>query len=82
MLFRRASRKAQAYRQAFSSEAGKRVLADLAAFCRARGTTFHPDPQQQSFRAGRQDVWHRINGFINLDDATISKMKELDLDDW
>ena len=82
MLFRRASRKAQAYRQVFSSEAGKLVLADLVRFCRARATTFDRDPQQQSFRAGRQDVWHRINGFIHLDEATISRLKELDLDDW
>lgn len=42
------------------SEASKRVLADLAKFCRANETTFHTDPRLHAVLEGRREVYLRI----------------------
>lgn len=42
------------------------VLADLAKFCRANQTTFHPDPRIEGRLDGRREVWLRITQHLNL----------------
>lgn len=42
------------------------VLSDIAKFCRASETTFHPDPQIQANLNGRREVWLHISKYLNL----------------
>jgi hypothetical protein len=42
------------------------VLADLAKFCRANRSTFHPDPHVAARLDGRREVWLRITQHLNL----------------
>lgn len=42
------------------------VLKDLAAFCRAHETTFHPDPRIHAILEGRREVWLRIQNHLQL----------------
>lgn len=42
------------------------VLADLAKFCRANETTFHPDPRLHAALEGRREVFLRIANHLNL----------------
>ncbi len=42
------------------------VLRDLAQFCRADSSTFHPDPRAAANLDGRREVWLRIQENINL----------------
>ena len=56
----------RAYRLAFSSPAGKAVLADLAKFCRATETVFNPDPRLTDVLIGRNEVFRRIQNHIHL----------------
>jgi hypothetical protein len=54
------------FRVAFNSDAGKRVLADLAPFCRAHETCFIPGAQDKSLvLEGRREVWLRIRDFLD-----------------
>ena len=46
--------------------ATQEVLADLAKFCRANETTFHPDPRIHAALEGRREVWCRITQHLNL----------------
>ena len=57
-----------AYGQVFEGEVGapRAVLADLASFCRATETTFHPDPRVAAMLEGRREVWLRITQHLNL----------------
>jgi hypothetical protein len=66
----------QAYQQVFSLEsiAGVRVLEDLAEFCRANESTFHPDPRTHALCEGRREVWLRIASHLNLNQETIWKL--------
>lgn len=43
------------------------VLKDLAKFCRAHDTTFHPDPRVHATLEGRREVWLRIQEHLSLD---------------
>jgi len=56
------------YRQTFevAQPANQRVLADLARFCRANTTTFHPDVRVAAMLDGRREVWLRIVQHLNL----------------
>lgn len=58
----------QAYQITFNLENkhDKEVLADLAKFCRAHDTTFHPDARLNSVLEGRREVWLRIQQHLNL----------------
>lgn len=50
------------------------VLADLAAFCRASASTFHPDPRMAAMLDGRREVFLRIRDHLMLDaDALLNK---------
>lgn len=50
----------------FRTEAGKRVLQDLAKFCRANETTFRADPREHAVLEGRREVFLRIANHMNL----------------
>lgn len=54
------------YQLTFTSPAGQRVMADLAAFCRANETCFHADPRLHAVAEGRREVWLRIQRHLNL----------------
>ena len=54
------------YRLALGGPPGQAVLDDLARFCRADETTFHPDPRVHALMEGRREVWLRINEYLNL----------------
>lgn len=43
-----------------------RVLMDLAQFCRAGKSTFHPDPHVAAKLDGRREVWLRIADHLNM----------------
>ena len=47
------------------------VLQDLAKFCRAHETTFHPDPRVHAHLEGRREVWLRIASHLNLDEQQL-----------
>jgi hypothetical protein len=64
----------RAYALAFGSPAGQAVLADLAPFCRAATTTFHPDARVHAALEGRREVWLRITQFMNLRDEEILQL--------
>ena len=42
------------------------VLSDLARFCRAHETTFHPDARMSAVLQGRNEVWLRITNHLHL----------------
>lgn len=42
------------------------VLADLARFCRAHESTFHPDARVHAQMEGRREVWLRITEHLGL----------------
>lgn len=50
---------------------GDIVLADLAKFCRAGQSTFHPDPRVHALLEGRKEVWTRIVNHLNLSDEDL-----------
>lgn len=66
----------RAYVEVFSTESpqGEAVLKDLAKFCRANDTTFHPDPRVQAQLEGRREVWLRICHHIKLDPDQLWKL--------
>lgn len=55
------------------------VLADLRSFCRAdEPTIFDKDPHEMARREGRREVFVRMINFLNLDEAMVQKIMELD----
>lgn len=56
----------RAYQLTFAegNEAVRQVLEDLARFCRANATTFHPDPRVHAALEGRREVWLRIQSYL------------------
>jgi hypothetical protein len=61
-LFRRRT----AYVKTFLNPFGDEVLRDLAKFCRAHTSTFHPDPRVHALAEGRREVWLRISQHLQL----------------
>jgi hypothetical protein len=61
----------QAYHQTFSGPPGQEVLSDLARFCRALDTTFHPDARVQAQLEGRREVFLRIQHHLKLTDEEL-----------
>jgi hypothetical protein len=57
-----------AYQLTFRDDnyAAQQVLIDLAKFCRAGRTTFHPDPRISAVLQGRHEVWLRITNHLHL----------------
>lgn len=66
----------QAYQQTFNLESvhARRVLEDLAKFCRANETTFHADERIHAALEGRREVWLRIQHNIRLDSEELWKL--------
>lgn len=60
----------QAYALTFAGDQGhvRSVLKDLAKFCRAHESTFHPDPRSHAVLEGRREVWLRIQQHLQLSD--------------
>ncbi|HEV2747619.1 MAG TPA: hypothetical protein VGW34_10015 [Allosphingosinicella sp.] len=54
------------------------VLADLRDFGCAAKTTFHADPTEAARRQGRREMWLRISQHLNLDEAKVQKLMEID----
>lgn len=59
-----------------TSETDKQVLSDLAKFCRAGESTFHPDPRVHAVLEGRREVWLRIQSHLKLDSETLWNLFE------
>lgn len=64
-----------AYQRTFTGVSGEIVLADLAKFCRAHETTFHPDARMSAVLQGRHEVWVRISQQLHLTDEQIWKLQ-------
>lgn len=57
----------------------KRVLFDLAKFCRAHEPTFHKDPRIHAMLEGRRDVWLRIQEQLNLNVDQIYELHKINI---
>lgn len=64
-------RRQRAYQTVFAGPVGELVLADLAKFCRAYTSTFHPDPRVAAQLDGRREVYLRIQKYMNLTDDQV-----------
>jgi hypothetical protein len=66
----------QAYQQTFNMENrfNCEVLADLAKFCRADKSCFHPDQRVHAVLEGRREVFLRIYQHLNLSDDELLKI--------
>lgn len=62
------SRRRTAYVRTFTGPFADEVLQDLARFCRANQSTFHPDPRAHAVAEGRREVWLRIQQHLKLTD--------------
>lgn len=62
------SKRRRAYLKTFRNPFGDEVLKDLARFCRADQTPFHPDQRKNDVMLGRHEVWMRIQRHLNLSD--------------
>jgi hypothetical protein len=63
-----------AYLKVFNGPYSDTVLRDLARFCRAHSSTFHPDPHVRCQLEGRREVWLRIQQHLQLDDEALWKL--------
>lgn len=61
-------RRRTAYVRTFTGPFADEVLQDLAKFCRANQSTFHPDPRAHAVAEGRREVWLRIQQHLRLTD--------------
>jgi hypothetical protein len=57
---------------------GEAALADLRDYCFADSSAFDPDPIIMARRQGRRDVWLRITKYLNLDEAQVQQLMEID----
>lgn len=55
-----------AYRKLFQGPHADVVLKDLARFCRAHESTFHPDERAHAVAEGRREVWLRLQNHLKL----------------
>lgn len=53
------------------------VLKDLAKFCRAHQSTFHPDPRMHAVLEGRREVWLRIEELLQLSVEQIYELHKI-----
>jgi hypothetical protein len=54
------------------------VLADLRDFCRVEQGGFSPDPYVNARNSGRREVFLRLTHHLNLDEAEVRKLMEMD----
>lgn len=65
-------KKSKDYKEVFSTDAGKRVVADLLRFTQYSTLAFTPgDPNMTSFVLGKQVVAKRIIGLLNLSEDDV-----------
>lgn len=72
-------RRAAAFRATFETPEGQRVLQFLRTFCRADYPTFiadDPHGRKSALAEGRREVWLMINGYLNLTDTQLRRMRE------
>ncbi|NBN62056.1 Bbp19 family protein [Pannonibacter tanglangensis] len=74
-VFRKLQSRRQAYLSAFAGATGDTVLRDLAKFCRAHESTFHPDARIAAVLEGRREVWLRIQEHLQLTDEELYALK-------
>lgn len=69
----------QAYQQTFNQESvfSRRVLSDLAKFCRANDPTFNPDARIHAVLEGRREVWLRIQKHLGLSQQELLEIYKL-----
>lgn len=67
-------RRQSAYRAVFSGPQADIVLADLAVFCRATTSTFHPDARVHAVAEGRREVFLRIQNHLHLSDEQLLEL--------
>lgn len=61
-----------AYRRVFGAPSAEVVLADLGDFCRARQAPFVPgDAMATGVLIGRQEVFHRVERYLNLSEQEV-----------
>jgi hypothetical protein len=65
------ARRRTAYVKTFDGTFSDEVLQDLAKFCRAHESTFHPDPRVHAALEGRREVWLRIEQHLKLSDEDL-----------
>lgn len=53
------------------------VLLDLAKFCRAHDSTFHPDARVAAALEGRREVWLRIQEYLQLNIEQIYELHRI-----
>ncbi len=53
------------------------VLFDLAKFCRAHETCFHPDVRVHANLEGRREVWLRIQEYLQLSEDEIYELHKI-----
>ena len=58
--------------------AAHHVLADLRDFTAAEKPMFNSAPLIMARLQGRRDVWLRITRYLNLDEAQVQKLMEID----
>ncbi|CAB5178530.1 hypothetical protein UFOVP158_9 [uncultured Caudovirales phage] len=64
-------RRRTAYAKTFSGPYADEVLKDLAKFCRAGQSTFHPDARVHAVMEGRREVFLRISEYLQLTDEEL-----------
>jgi hypothetical protein len=52
------------------------VIADLRKFCRATGSKWMGDYEKTLIQIGRNEVWERINSYVNIPDDQLAKIVE------
>ena len=65
------ARRRTAYIKTFLNPFGEEVLKDLAKFCRAHESTFHPDARKHAVAEGRREVILRIMEHLKLTDVQL-----------
>jgi soluble cytochrome b562 len=64
------------YRQAFGTQAGRRVLADLRKSFSRRSSFVPNDPYATSFREGERSVVLKIESMLKLTEAELDRWTE------
>jgi hypothetical protein len=75
------SRRRGAYQDVFRGPQAEIVLADLARFCRAHESTFHPDARAHAVAEGRREVWLRIQEHLKLSEVDLWSLRSRGLPD-
>jgi hypothetical protein len=67
----------KAYQTVFKKDSpiAQQVLSDLAQFCRASESTFHPDARLHALAEGRREVFLRIMEHLELPSEALWELK-------